>query len=389
VKIPITRPLFGDEERRALARPLDSGWVVQGPYVEEFERKFAAFTGAPHAIATTSCTTALHIAVSALGLRPGDEVIVPAFTWIATPNVVEYMGATPVFCDVDLDTFNIDVGRLESLVTKNTVGIIPVHLFGLCADMDAVCDIAARRHLWIVEDAACAFGARYQGRHAGTLGDIAAFSFHPRKAITTGEGGMLTTGRSDLAAKATALRDHGASKTDLARHTEAGGFLLADYELLGFNYRMTDFQGALGSAQMDRAAFILEERRRCAAFYDARLRDVGWLQLPRVPPGFVHGYQAYVTVYQPKRPSFATLDAMHARRNALMARLEAEGISTRQGSHAPVLLGYYARKYNFRRDAFPGALFADLLTLTLPMYAGMTEAELDFVCERLIEAGRA
>jgi perosamine synthetase len=389
VKIPITRPLFGEAERLALVKPLDTGWVVQGPFVQEFERKFAAFTGAPHAIATTSCTTALHIAVSALGVKPGDEVIVPAFTWIATPNVVEYMGATPVFCDVDLATFNIDVRQIEGLVTAKTVGIIPVHLFGLCADMDAVRQIAGRHGLWVLEDAACAFGARYRGCHAGTLGDVAAFSFHPRKAITTGEGGMLTTGREDLAAKAVALRDHGASKTDLARHTEAGGFLLADYELLGFNYRMTDFQGALGSAQMDRAGFVLDERRRCAAAYTDRLGGVGWLRLPHVPADYVHGYQAYVTLYQPERPSLANVDRQHARRNAIMARLEAEGISTRQGSHAPVLLGYYARKYGLRRDAFPGAVLADLLTLTLPMYAGMTDAELEYVCECLVRAGDA
>ena len=171
MKIPITRPLFGDEERDALVKPLDTGWVVQGPYVKEFERKFAAFAGAPHAIATTSCTTALHLAVSALGLKPGDEVIVPAFTFIATPNVVEYTGATPVFCDVDLATFNIDASRIAALVTPRTVGIIPVHMFGLCADMDAVAAAAQRHGLWVIEDAACGFGAWHRGRHAGTIGD--------------------------------------------------------------------------------------------------------------------------------------------------------------------------------------------------------------------------
>ena len=389
MKIPITRPLFGDEERAALVKPLETGWVVQGPYVKEFERKFAAFTSAPHAIATTSCTTALHMAVSALGLKPGDEVIVPAFTFIATPNVVEYTGATPVFCDVDLATFNIDVARIEALVTPKTVGIIPVHMFGLCADMDAVNDVARRHRLWVVEDAACGFGALRGGRHAGTMGDVGAFSFHPRKAITTGEGGMLTTARDDLEAKARALRDHGASKTDLARHSSTGAFLLSDYELLGFNYRMTDFQGALGCAQMDRARFLLAERRRCAAVYERRLHDVPWLKLPPTPPPCVHGYQSFVTLYQPAPPSLDNVDALHERRNAIMARLESEGVSTRQGSHAPVLLGYYARKYDLKRGAFPGATLADRLSLTLPVYAGMTDAELDFVCERLRAAGDA
>lgn len=182
--IPITKPCFGPEEFRVIQLPLESGWVVQGMYVREFEKKFSAFTEAPFAIATTSCTTALHIAVAALNLKPGDEVIVPAFTWVSTPNVVEYMGGKPVFCDIDLKTFNIKIEEIESLITPQTVGIIPVHLFGLCADMEPILRIAKKHNLWVVEDAACAFGAWYQGKHAGTLGDIGCFSFHPRKSIT-------------------------------------------------------------------------------------------------------------------------------------------------------------------------------------------------------------
>ena len=176
VSIPISRPYFGAEERLAIQRPLETGWVVQGPFVREFEDKFAVYTGVAHAAAASSCTTALHLAVAALELKPGDEVIVPAFTWISTANVVEYMGATPVFCDIDLATFNIDPERIEALITPRTVGIIPVHLFGLCAEMDAIMEIAHRRGLWVVEDAACGFGAWYHGRHSGTFGDLAAFT---------------------------------------------------------------------------------------------------------------------------------------------------------------------------------------------------------------------
>jgi dTDP-4-amino-4,6-dideoxygalactose transaminase len=193
LKIPITKPVFGPEEREAVQKPLESGWVVQGPFVAEFEKKFSAFSGAEHSVATSSCTTAMHIAVAALGLKPGDEVIVPAFTWVSTPNVVEYMGATPVFCDIDLATFNINVTQAASLVTPKTVGIFPVHLFGLCADMDPILDLARRHGLWVIEDAACGFNAWYKGRHCGSFGDMGCFSFHPRKAITTGEGGMITT----------------------------------------------------------------------------------------------------------------------------------------------------------------------------------------------------
>lgn len=225
-KIPITRTVFGPEELRAVQLPLESGWVVQGPYVKQFEERFTAFTGAQAAVATSSCTTSLHIAVAALGLKPGDEVIVPAFTWVATANVVEYMGATPVFCDIDLASFNIDVARIEALITPHTVGIIPVHLFGLCADMGPIMALAQSHGLWVVEDAACAFGAWYAGQHAGTFGDAGCFSFHPRKSITTGEGGMITTGRADLERLARSLRDHGASRSDLARHQSSAAFLL-------------------------------------------------------------------------------------------------------------------------------------------------------------------
>ena len=252
-RIPIARPLFGEEEIAAVAEPLRNGWVVQGPKVAEFEQRFATFTDAKHAVAASNCTTALHMAVAALGLKPGDEVIVPAFTWVSTANVVEYMGATPVFCDIALDTFNIDVAQIEARITPKTVGILPVHLFGLCADLDPILDIARRRSLWVVEDAACAFGAWYRGRHAGTFGDAGCFSFHPRKSITTGEGGMLTTANDELARKARSLRDHGASRSDLARHHAASAFLLADYDDVGYNYRMTDLQAAVGCVQMERA----------------------------------------------------------------------------------------------------------------------------------------
>lgn len=384
--IPITRPVFGQEEKDAILRPLDSGWVVQGPQVKEFETRFAQFTGAPSAVAASSCTTALHLAVTALGLAPGDEVIVPAFTWVATANVVEYLGARPVFCDVRLTDFNLDVSQLESIVTPRTVGIIPVHLFGLCADMEAVLAFAARHRLWVVEDAACGFGARINRRHAGTFGDAGCFSFHPRKAITTGEGGMITTGREDLVPVMRSLRDHGATRSDQDRHGAAGAFLLADYPRVGFNYRMTDLQGALGCAQMQRAEWILDERRRVAARYDAVLADIDWLAVPRTLAGFEHGYQAYVCTFQPDRPTLKNVDALYERRNALMAALEQQGIATRQGTHAAALVDYYARRYNLTPEDFPNAWIAERVSLTLPLYPGMTDAEQDTVAGALQRA---
>jgi perosamine synthetase len=386
MKIPITRPSFGAEEREALVRPLDSGWVVQGPEVARFEQMFGAFTGARYASATSSCTTALHIAVAALGLQPGDEVIVPAFTWVATANVVEYMGATPVFCDIDLATFNLDVTQIDALVTPKTVGIMPVHMFGLAADMDAVLAIAKRRHLWVVEDAACGFATWYRGRHVGTFGDAGCFSFHPRKSITTGEGGMVTTGREDLDRASRSLRDHGASRSDLDRHVGKAGYLLSDYAVLGYNYRMTDMQGALGCAQMDRAPSIVSARVMRAHRYDEMLARCPWLVRPAVPDRCVHGYQSYVTVFAPERPSLANVDALHERRNRLMASLEDQGIATRQGSHAAVLQTFYATKYGLTRERFPQAALADRVSLSLPIFAQMTDAEQDFVVTSLLEA---
>lgn len=381
-EIPITKPVLGEAELDAVRQPLESGWVVQGPQVEEFESRFASFTNSPYAAATSSCTTALHIALAALGVKPGDEVIVPAFTWISTANVVEYLGGTPVFCDVDLETYNIDVEQCESLVTARTVGIVPVHLFGLAAEIEPLLDLAERRGLWIVEDAACGFGCKRRGRHVGTFGRFGAFSFHPRKAITTGEGGMLTTSDPELDSLVRSLRDHGASRSDRDRH-ELGGFLLAEYPYLGFNFRMTDIQGALGCAQMERAEWILSRRRELAHRYDELLADLEWLRTPVVPSGDHHGYQAYVCLFAPEEPRLENVAELHERRNGLMRDLEQQGIATRQGTHAVVLTSYYAEKYAIAPGQFPAAVLADRLTLTLPLFPQMTEEEQELVVAAL------
>jgi perosamine synthetase len=384
--IPITKPVFGDEELRAVQLPLETGWVVQGPHVERFEQALAAYTGAPHAVATSSCTTALHVAVSALGLGPGDEVLVPAFTWISTANVVEYMGARPVFVDADLETFNLDPAAAAAAVTERTVGIVPVHLFGLSANMEPVLELARTRGLWVLEDAACSLGGRYRGAHTGTLGDAGCFSFHPRKSITTGEGGMITTAREDLDRLCRSLRDHGASRSDFERHGGEGAFMLSRYDLLGYNVRLTDIQGALGCAQMERLDWILGERRRAAAAYDERLSALDWLRAPVVPDDCEHGYQAYVGLFQPEPPSLANAAELHERRNRVMTTLEREGIATRQGTHAAALQGYYRARYGIVPEDFPNAYLADQLTLALPLYPQLTESDQDRVVEALAAA---
>ena len=387
MKIPISKPYFGEEERRMVLEPLESGWVVQGPKVAEFERAFAAYSGAPFAVATTSCTTALHLAMVSLGVGPGDEVIVPAFTWVATANVVEAQGARPVLVDIELDTFNIDVEQIERAITTRTKVIVPVSLFGICAPMAPILEMARRRGVKVVEDAACAVGAWCDGHHAGTLADIGCFSFHPRKAITTGEGGMLVTSDESVAQLVRSLRDHGASKSDLARHLGPRSHVLPDFNVVGYNYRMTDLQGALGVAQMSRLEWILQQRTRRAQRYDAALAGLGWLRAPVVPKGCRHGYQAYTCFYQPEPPTLSNVAECHTRRNSLMDRLEAAGIATRPGTHAVHLLGYYRQKYCFQPGDFPNAYLADRVTLTLPLYAQMTDDEQGYVIDCLRHFG--
>ena len=384
--IPITKPLFGPEEFAAVQVPLKTGWVVQGPFVAEFEKSIQAFTGTPFAVATSSCTTALHIAVASLGLKPGDEVIVPAFTWVATANVVEYMGARPVFCDIDLATFNIDVKKIEPLITSRTIGIIPVHLFGLSADMPAILTIARAHGLWVVEDAACGLGARIGGQHAGTFGDVGCLSFHPRKAITTGEGGAIMTARGSVDTLARTLRDHGASRSDLDRHTGSAGFLLPNYAHLGYNFRMTDIQAAVGCEQFKRACWIFEQRERLAALYGSMLGKLEAIELPVVPPGYSHGYQSYVCLFGTRNRSCSNVQLANARRNEVMRVLEGEGIATRQGTHAAALQPFYTNRYGLRAEQFPNSFLADRLSLALPLFPQMTDDELSTVCDAMTRA---
>lgn len=384
VSVPIARTsLLEDEILRVLA-PLRSGWLVQGPQVREFEQKWSAFTGAPHSIAVTSCTTALHLSLAALGFGPGDEAIVPAFTWVATANVVEHLGGKVVFCDIDLGTFNLDVADAARRITTRTRAILPVHLFGLAADMEAA-DILAKQHrLWVIEDAACGFGTRIKGRHVGTMGDTGCFSFHPRKAITTGEGGMITTGSDVLAAKLRRLRDHGAATSDLQRHMGPRPYLLSDHPDAGYNQRMTDLQGALGSAQMDRAAAIVAERQRLARIYDEAFSGLAWLRTPPHVSGREHGYQSYACLFQPEPINAASVSRINAARNGFMDELLKAGISTRPATHAVHMLSFYRDKYALAPDDFPGARAANDCSISLPLFHGMTEAEQAHVIEQVL-----
>lgn len=385
MNVPIARTSLTEGEILSVLAPLRSGWLVQGPKVREFEEKWSAFTGARHSIAVTSCTTALHLSLAGLGFGPGDEAIVPAFTWIATANVVEHLGGKVVFCDIDLDTFNLDVNQLAEKITPRTKAILPVHLFGLAADMASISLLAKQHGLSVIEDAACGFGSRYHGQHVGTFGDTGCFSFHPRKAITTGEGGMITTNCDDLAERLRRLRDHGAAMTDLQRHLGARPYLLADHPDAGYNQRMTDIQAALGSAQMERAAEIVAERQRLAEVYDREFSSLGWLKTPAHINGLEHGYQSYPCLFMPEPVTPASVPRINAARNEWMDRLQKNGISTRPATHAVHMLSFYREKYALKAENFPNAYAANDCSISLPLFHGMSEAEQAFVVKSVVE----
>ena len=385
MNIPIAKTNLTEAEINSVLEPLQSGWLVQGPKVREFEEKWSAFTSSAQSIAVTSCTSGLHLSLAASGFGPGDEAIVPAFTWISTANVVEHLGGKVVFCDIDLKTFNIDVDQIESKITDRTKAIFPVHLFGLSADMDPILDLARKYNLFVVEDAACGFGSKYKGKHVGTLGDTGCFSFHPRKAITTGEGGMVTTNDSNLAEKIRRLRDHGAAMTDLQRHLGARPYLLADHPDAGYNQRMTDLQGALGSAQMDRAKEIVSERQNLAQRYDDAFAALNWLRSPFKHANYDHGYQSYPCLFMPREVSPSSIEEINSKRNEWMDDLQKSGISTRPATHAVHMLSFYKEKYNLMPEDFPNAYIADQCSISLPLFHGMKKEEQDFVIDQVLK----
>lgn len=392
MNIPITKTIFGDEEKEAIVKPLETGWVVQGPNVAKFQNMFADFTGSKYAHAASNCTTALHLGLEAMDITKGDKVIVPSFTYVASANAVEYTGAEVVFCDIDLKTFNIDETKLEEIIKKDSSikGIMPVNLFGLCANMPYIMELAKKYNLKVIEDSACGFDGWIGDKHSGTFGDCGCFSFHPRKSICTGEGGMLITDDEDIANKVSQLKDHGASKSDLQRHKEKGGSLLPDFTMRGYNYRMTDMQGALGVCQMDRKEYIMNGRREVASKYDEVLKDISQLVSPYIPENYKHGYQSYVCIFTDGEDisnlTKEQIDRINIKRNIFMEKLEEMTIATRQGTHAVHTLGYYKNKNNFKDEDFLMSYAADRLSIALPLYAGMTNEEFDYVISNIKEA---
>ena len=374
MSVPLTKPLLGAREELAVLDVLRSGWLVQGPRVAEFEAVVAGYVGARYGIATSSCTTALHLALLTHGIGPGDEVILPSFTFIATANAVVYTSATPIFVDIDPRTYNLDPGAVELAVTPRTKAILVVHQLGLAADMDRLTAIARRHALVLIEDAAPAIGATYKGGRVGGLGHPACLSFHPRKVITTGEGGMLLTDDAAVAARARKLRAHGMSVSDLERH-HAERVVFEEYHELGYNYRMTDLQAALGLAQITRLGDMIDGRQRIARRYTDALADVGGVRVPYSGDDTPHTYQSYMIQLSSER-------TLH--RDDVMNTLLAAGVATRRGVMAIHKEAYYRARHPDVR--LPVTEAASRQTLLLPIYAEMTNTEQEYVIDHLRDA---
>ena len=393
--IPITMPYIGQEELDAVQDVLKSGWLVQGKKVEQFEKQITEHENVRYGCATTSCTTALQLAMLVMGMGSGMDVIVPSFTFVATANAVVSTGAVPVLFDVDIDTYNLDVQSLERYIRDNYSfhneklknrrngnalwGIVPVHQFGLCADMAEISHIASQYGLKVLEDGACALGSMIKELHIGEFGNPVCVSFHPRKSITTGEGGMILTNDAELCQNAKTLRNHGSSVSSDKRH-DKNGTLLPQYIYSGYNYRMTDIQGAIGCEQIKKLDFILEKRRKAAQYYDQLINGICKnIITPYVPEGYYHTYQSYVCRLKYR----GDLKEGGKKRNYIMNELSKVGIATRQGTHAVHKLDYYKNAFGLAEEALPNANQCDLLTISLPLYTTITEKDQECVVEHL------
>jgi perosamine synthetase len=374
MEIPITRPHLAGDEQAAVAEVIASGWISQGPRVRAFEEAFAARVGAADAVATTSCTTALSLALHVSGVGPGDEVIVPSLSFIATANAVWHCGAQPVFADIDPHTYNLDPAAAERAITPRTKAIMPVHQVGLPADMDAFLELGLSHGVAIVEDAACAIGASYKDRPIGSLGPLACFSLHPRKVITTGEGGMIAVTDPEVAERLRRLRAHGMDTSDLARHS-ARDIVVEAYPERGWNSRMTDMQAALGLCQLRVLDEILERRRLLAERYTAALEQMPYLEAPYDPPYAKRTWQSYCVRVAPGAP---------LERTELMRSLLQDGIATRRGVMAIHEEASYADRPTDRTQLdLPHTEAATRETLMLPLFPDLTEDQQDYILERL------
>jgi perosamine synthetase len=370
--IPLTRVTTGEEEERAVIEVLRSGWLVQGARVAAFEQRVAEYCGARHAVATTNCTTALQLALHQLGLQRGDEVIVPSFTFVASINAILHAGGVPRIVDVEADTWNIDPMSVEAAINRNTRAIMPVDQFGLAADLHAIHELASRHHLRVVEDAAPSLGAAIDDTRVGSISEMTCFSFHPRKTITSAEGGMVLTDSDELATRMRVLRSHGASVSDLARHT-SDAVVIESYDEPGFNFRMSDLHAAVGLAQMDRLDGLIAKRRELAEAYDRAFAHLDSVTVVEPQPGFFHTYQSYCIVLT---------DASPVNREEAMRKLKAAGVTTRRGCGAVHLEPFFVKRFGLARLPVSERLAAR--SIAIPLYPSMSDGEQQYVIDQVV-----
>jgi len=370
-EIAFSRPYMDDEEANAAAEVIRSHWIVSGPRLADFEDRFAQECGVRHAIGVSSWTTGAFLVLHAWGIGPGDEIIVPSLTFIASVNVVAHTGARPVFVDVDPLTWNIDPADVLRKITPHTKVVMPIDQLGLPSDIDAINDIARQYGLRVLEDAACAFGSRNRGRRIGSLAEVTVFSLHARKVISTGEGGMIVTDDDALAERLRRLRHQGMSISDYARHG-AAPTLFETYPEIGYNFRITDIQAAIGLVQLGKLPAILEKRRLVAERYNAYLNDHPLFIRPHVPEGMEPNWQSYMIGLRSARG----LD-----RNAVMAWLYERGIPTRRG----VMASHLEPPYRDPNVRLPHTEMAAANTLQLPMHPSLTPRQQDYIIEKLEE----
>jgi len=372
MKIPVANPYLDISEAQSAYDTILTNWVTQGPRVQEFEEKFAEYVGSKYAVALSNCTTALHLALIVAGIKEGDEVICPSMSYIATANAIVHAGATPVFAEVISETYNIDPVHTEKLIGPKTKAILIVHQIGLPADINAFRTLCDKYNLILIEDAACAAGSSYRGQKIGAHSDLVCFSFHPRKVITTGDGGMITTSNENYYNRLKLLRQHGMSVNDRVRHNSAT-VIHEDHLEIAYNYRMTDIQAAVGIKQLERLEWLVEERKKIAQKYNEALKDITSIRLPLEPEGYSTNWQSYV-IYLKKNAQIS--------RNDLMQKLLDKGISTRRGvmtSHRET-----AYKNHEIRSSLSVSEDASDNSIVLPLYVPMSEEEINYVLENLL-----